>query len=498
MPSLHAPAFRRSAKAPARTAAPPPVLASASPAQARHQLSPVLPAQPAAIATHAGEGAHEALPFSQLPLQPKLAIGSVNDPLEAEADRMTAQVLGSGPGMGMGIGAQAAAPALHRRAAGDGGGISEQSGPPAEAPASVQDALGSPGKPLDSATRAYMEPRFGADLAGVRVHTGADSAAAARSVNAHAYTVGKDIFFGAGQYNPQSGEGRRLLAHELSHTVQQSGGSAGKRLSSATPGVYRDPIPNKTAPQGTAADTETKTPKTEQVTVPVPLPLLQHLQLIPPSLLAPTQQPPIFSPGNYALGHPGASLFQPPSQYSPTSPSILPPAAQYTPFTPSPLAPASPLSPLPAPAGGGAGAATPAAAPKAPDRVSLHDFGSLSIGARFGFPDLSKDTKPGDPPTALQESLMKAQVMNFVLTGQPPSAYAVDPGKLVGALWGIFSTQIAPDVARKIAAGLASKPAGSGPSYQLDATILLNIGSGSGPTATKTGGGAGATLTVLF
>jgi hypothetical protein len=355
-----------------------------------------------------------------------------------------------------------------------------------------------------------MEPRIGSNLADVRVHTEAHSAAAARSVDAYAYTVGQDIFFGAGQYNPRSEGGRRLLAHELSHAVQQSGGSSAKRLSSAPRGVYRDPIPQGTskAAQGTTADTDTKKPKTDQVTVSVPPALLEPLQLTPPSLLAPPQQPSIFSPGNYtlggspaggtSLGHPGASLFQPPSQYSPTSPSILPPAAQYTPYSPSPLTPVSQPNPSLAPAGGSGGSATPAIAPKAPDRVSFHDFGSLSIGARFGFPDLSKDVKPGDPPSALQESIKKAEVLNFMFTGQPPSAYSVDPGKLVGVLWGIFSTQIAPGVASQIAAGLASKPGGGGPSYQLDTTILFKMGSGSGPAASKTGGGAGATLTVLF
>ena len=78
-----------------------------------------------------------------------------------------------------------------------------------------------------------------------------------------------------------------------------------------------------------------------------------------------------------------------------------------------------------------------------------------------------------------------------MFTGQPPSEYSVDPSKLVGALWGIFSTQIAQDVARKIAAGMASKPTGGGLTYELDATILLNLGGAKS-------GGVGATLTVKF
>ncbi|HEX8674758.1 MAG TPA: DUF4157 domain-containing protein, partial [Longimicrobium sp.] len=81
------------------------------------------------------------------------------------------------------------------------------------------------GQPLDSGTRSFMEPRFGRDFGGVRLHTGPDAAASARGVNARAFTVGQDIYFGAGEYSPRSAPGRRLLAHELTHTVQQSGGS---------------------------------------------------------------------------------------------------------------------------------------------------------------------------------------------------------------------------------------------------------------------------------
>ena len=417
----------------------------------------LLPAQPSSIPVD---------PAPRIPLQTKLSIGAVNDPLEAEADAMSAHAEST------------STPAPSRQPA--------TSVQPVEAPPIVHQPHHSPGQPVDSAIRARMEPRFGSDLGTVRIHTGPQAAESAQAVRAQAYTVGQDIFFGAGRYNPGSSEGKRLLAHELSHTVQQSGG-AGSRLSSSGRGVYRDPLPPNaptgTTPTGTTTDTDTKKPKSDKVTVPVPPAFLQALQLTPPSLLAP-QQP--------SLGHPGASLFQPPSQYSPTSPSILPPAAQYAPTTPTPLAPTGPAAPSLAPTGSGSGATSPTAAPKAPDRVAFGSIGPVSIGARFGFPDLTQDIKPGDPPSALQESLKKGEVLNFIVNHQPPSEYSVDPGKLVGALWGIFSTQIAPDVAAKIAAGLSSKPAGSGPSYQLDATILLDLG------GAKSGGGAGATLTVNF
>ena len=69
-----------------------------------------------------------------------------------------------------------------------------------------------------------MEPRFGRDFGGVRVHTDARAAASARDVGAFAYTLGNNIVFGAGQFAPGTQEGRQLLAHELAHTVQQGQG----------------------------------------------------------------------------------------------------------------------------------------------------------------------------------------------------------------------------------------------------------------------------------
>ena len=97
----------------------------------------------------------------------------------------------------------------------------------ATTPPIVGDVLRSPGRPLDPATQAFMEPRFGHDFSQVRVHTDARSAASAHAVGALAYTVGQDVVFGAGQYAPQSPAGRQLLAHELTHVAQQSGALPG-------------------------------------------------------------------------------------------------------------------------------------------------------------------------------------------------------------------------------------------------------------------------------
>jgi hypothetical protein len=88
-------------------------------------------------------------------------------------------------------------------------------------------ALKGRGSPLPPPTRAFFEPRFGADFSQVRVHTDTHAARTATSVNAKAFTVGQNIAFGPGRYAPHSGEGQRLLAHELTHVVQQSSDSAG-------------------------------------------------------------------------------------------------------------------------------------------------------------------------------------------------------------------------------------------------------------------------------
>ncbi|MGH9508412.1 MAG: DUF4157 domain-containing protein [Terriglobales bacterium] len=94
-----------------------------------------------------------------------------------------------------------------------------------EVPPIVHEVLRSPGQPLDPATRAFFEPRFGHDFSRVRVHTDARAADSARAVNALAYTVGPNVVFGATQYAPTNVVGIRLLAHELTHVVQQSGGN---------------------------------------------------------------------------------------------------------------------------------------------------------------------------------------------------------------------------------------------------------------------------------
>jgi hypothetical protein len=91
----------------------------------------------------------------------------------------------------------------------------------AAVPPIVYDVLRSPGQPLNAATRAFFEPRFGHDFSQVRVHADAHAAESARMLNAQAYTLGSDIVFDRDRYAPQTNEGRHLIAHELSHVIQQ-------------------------------------------------------------------------------------------------------------------------------------------------------------------------------------------------------------------------------------------------------------------------------------
>lgn len=91
------------------------------------------------------------------------------------------------------------------------------------------DGARSGGRSLDSEVRAKMEPAFGADFGGVRVHSDAKADGLNRSLQARAFTTGQDIFFRGGEYNPKSSGGQELLAHELTHVVQQNGGAVAKK-----------------------------------------------------------------------------------------------------------------------------------------------------------------------------------------------------------------------------------------------------------------------------
>lgn len=182
-------------------------------------------------------------------IQAKIAIGSPDDRYEREADRVAEQVtrLSSPlspyaaplPIQPIGAGAatsSAEAPVqrlcpeceeenLQRKPA------AARAGPAAaltEDQIQAKTDMGDRGQPMSPEERAYFEPRFGFDFRHVRIHTGGPADSAARSVGALAFTRGHNIVFRAGQYRPRSEAGRRLLAHELTHVVQQ-GAAAGIR-----------------------------------------------------------------------------------------------------------------------------------------------------------------------------------------------------------------------------------------------------------------------------
>lgn len=123
---------------------------------------------------------------------------------------------------------------------------------PMTAPPIVHDVLNSPGQPLDAATRSFFESRFGHDFSRVRVHTDEWAAESAHTVTAMAYTVGRDMVFGSGQYAPQRTAGRHLIAHELAHVVQQHAGATGglamsgpgqPSVTPTTPAIHRRAAP---------------------------------------------------------------------------------------------------------------------------------------------------------------------------------------------------------------------------------------------------------------
>jgi uncharacterized protein DUF4157 len=171
---------------------------------------------------------------SPLRIQAKLNISQPGDPHELEADHTAEQVMSMREPAGaqselrsqpqakesQGKASQTKGGALQAKAATGGATAATQSSHP-----QLATITGS-GKPISESARSFMEPRFGRDFSHVRVHTGARAAESAQSFNAQAYTVGRDIVFGNGYYQPETAGGRRLLAHELTHVVQQQSGAS--------------------------------------------------------------------------------------------------------------------------------------------------------------------------------------------------------------------------------------------------------------------------------
>ena len=196
-------------------------------------------------------------------VQTKLSVSKAADPLEKEADRTADQVMrmpdpvqrAGSPGQGQRAAALSATPPLAQRAAiASTTQLTQQAAAPepvqrfgegtpsvaADAKAEIQHAA-TGGQALSSDVRAFMQPRLGADLGDVRVHTDESAASLSNHLSARAFTYRDHVFFGRDQYQPGSTEGRHLLAHELTHTIQQ-GATVQRKTGPSTPKVQRPPL----------------------------------------------------------------------------------------------------------------------------------------------------------------------------------------------------------------------------------------------------------------
>ncbi len=173
------------------------------------------PVPPQLASRERGSVTHGGRRAEQRARRGRFRVTGASDRFEHEADRVSALALES-----RAVGAVTASPLHVQRYAdtpGDAGG---------QAPDSVDSVIAKSGSPLQAPLRGDMEQRFGHDFSRVRVHTGGEAERSARDVDANAYTVGQHIVFGSGQFTPQTSAGRHLLAHELTHVIQQSAGSA--------------------------------------------------------------------------------------------------------------------------------------------------------------------------------------------------------------------------------------------------------------------------------
>jgi Domain of unknown function (DUF4157) len=163
--------------------------------------------------------------FSRIPVYPstpstahtQLSIGSFADPAEQEAERISEKVMREQVVSGPASPEQRLQKQRLQTGVAGSGSVAGAAAPPV-----VAESLNAPGRQLDSSTRAFMEPRFGCNFSQVRVHADDKAVESTRALQARAYTVGNDVVFAAGHYAPDTLAGRKLLAHELAHVVQQS------------------------------------------------------------------------------------------------------------------------------------------------------------------------------------------------------------------------------------------------------------------------------------
>jgi hypothetical protein len=161
-----------------------------------------------------------------LPIQCKLSIGSVNDPLEDEADAMADKVMRMPEPNFIqrkcahceeeeNLQRKSLIPFIQKKA-------NENSTASNVISSQIRSTKGS-GNRMTGTTKSFMENRFGADFSHVNIHTGSYASQLSNQLNAQAFTVGNDVYFNEGKYQPESSEGKHLLAHELMHTIQEGG-----------------------------------------------------------------------------------------------------------------------------------------------------------------------------------------------------------------------------------------------------------------------------------
>lgn len=181
---------------------------------------------------------------SPLKIQPKLTLNATGNVYEQEADKVAEQmILMPEPRQQIACSCGGGCPKC-QDGYGDRGQLQTKtarahSSETTEAPPIIHEVLNSPGQPLDSATRSFMESRFGHDFSRVRVHTDAKAAQSAQAVRALAYTVGRNIIMNTDQFQPQSKAGQQLLAHELTHVIQQNGVATGHGTDNLSPSYHR-------------------------------------------------------------------------------------------------------------------------------------------------------------------------------------------------------------------------------------------------------------------
>ena len=208
--------------------------------------------------------------------QPKLSINQPNDAYEQEADHMADQVMRMADPLAKPASFfQPAGKIIQRKCAHceqEEKMLHRKESSTGEVESSSQlagyvSSLGTAGQTLSTSSRQFFEPRFGHDFSNVRIHADSGAAQSAQSINALAYTTGNNIVFNSGQYSPETPTGQRLMAHELTHVVQQG---------ATKPSVQRaenDPLDGGLPPGGAPQPTPSVDPNAAPENVPPPEPV---------------------------------------------------------------------------------------------------------------------------------------------------------------------------------------------------------------------------------